>query len=323
MRYFRLGCVLISGLAAAGQVQAVEGPTAAGPIGGTDMRSALLPPPGLYGGTAVLHAEAIDFVDGNGKTIPALREGHLEKQISGTYLYYVPDLKVLGGAIGFGGMVVLGNQCGNLFAGESARCTSDVGDPYVQFDWSRSWAKPRSSQYPGAYPILEGLTVLLGVGVVIPVGQFDSSHPTEQALSIGTNIWDVAPAAAVTYTTAPFLAEGTEFSAKLFWNNYVENPETHYRTGDLLNLDFAVTERIGRWQVGLAGLYAVQVEDDRIDGIAIPPDGRQGELLQLGGVVNYDVPERGGSLKVKALRSIEAENTVHTWGVVGSWLQKF
>ncbi len=319
-----VGVCSVALLASAGSAHAVEGPAAAGPIGGTDIRSAMLPPPGWYGGVAVLAAGTLDFVDGDGRTIPPLRDAHLAKQVSGTFLYYVPKLDVLGGSIGVGGMVPAGNQCGHLFEGEDSRCTVSFGDPYVEFDWSRSFAKPRASTYAGAYPIMEGLTVMLAVGVVIPVGQFDSSEPIEQALSIGTNIWDVAPAVAFTYTTPPLLAEGTEFSAKLYWNNYRENPETKYFTGDLINLDFAITERIGRFQVGLAGFYAKQVEDDDIPGLAIqPPDGRRGELLMLGGVVNYDMPEYGASMKVKAFKAAEVENTVDSWGVVFGFMKGF
>jgi hypothetical protein len=298
---------------------AVEGPTAAGPIGGTDIRSATLPPPGLYGGTIQLAAGTLDFVDGNGETIPALREAHLAKQIAGPFLFYVPDVKVLGGSIGFGGIIPAGNQCGHLFVGESSRCTVDVGDPYVEIDWSRSFGTLRPSQYPGAYPIFQGLTILVGFGAVIPAGGYDASDLTEQALSIGNNIWDFAPTVGITYTTPPILAEGTEISARLYWNNYLENPETHYSTGDLLNLDFAVTERIGRFQVGVAGFYAVQIEDDKL----IPPDGRQAETLQLGGVLNYDMPEYASTLKLKALTSVTAENTVRSWGVIFGWIRKF
>ena len=105
----------------------------------------------------------------------------------------------------------------------------------------------RASKFAGAYPVPEGLSVLLGVGAVLPLGKCDASDPLSQALSVGTNIWDFAPSIAVTYTTAPILVNSTEVSAKLFWNNYLENPETHYLTGTLLNLDFAVTERIGRF----------------------------------------------------------------------------
>ncbi|MDO9381599.1 MAG: transporter [Hyphomicrobiaceae bacterium] len=321
----RLFAVFISSavLFSASPANAVEGPAAAGPIGGTDIRSAMLPPPGLYGGVAVLAGGTLDFVDGNGRTIPPLRDAHLAKQLTGTFLFYVPKLDVLGGSIGFGGMVPAGNQCGHLFEGDDSRCTTSFGDPYLEFDWSRSFAKPRASQYAGAYPIMEGLTVMLAVGLVIPAGPYDSSDLTERALSIGTNIWDVSPAVAATYTTPPIFGEGTEFSAKLYWNNYRENPDTDYRTGDLVNLDFAITEHIGRFQVGIAGFYAVQIEDDKISGSSIPPDGRRGELLTLGGIVNYDMPEYRSSVKVKAFKSVEAENTVESWNVVVGFLKGF
>ena len=302
---------------------AVEGPSAAGPIGGTDIRSAMLPPPGLYGGVILLAAGTLDFVDGRGETIPALRDAHLKKYLAGPFLYYVPDVKVLGGSIGLGGIVPAGNQCGHLFLGTPDRCEAGVGDPYVELDWSRSFGTPRPSKFAGAYPILQGLTIMIGFGVVMPGGTYDASDVTTQALSIGNNLWDFAPTVAFTYTTMPLIAEGTEISAKFYWNNYLENPATHYSTGDLLNLDFALTEHIGRFQVGVAGFYAVQVEDDKQFGIPIPPDGRRVETLQLGGLLNYDMPEHASSVKVKTLSTVTAANTVRSWGVVFGWIKKF
>ncbi len=99
---------------------------------------------------------------------------------------------------------------------------------------------------------------MLGFGMVLPWGKYDDWEHVNQGLSIGNNIWDFAPSVAFTYTSPPILAEGTEISAKLYWNNYLTNPATQNTTGTLLNVDFAVSERIGRFQVGLAGLYAVQ-----------------------------------------------------------------
>jgi hypothetical protein len=99
------------------------------------------------------------------------------------------------------------------------------------------------------------------------VGKIRRPSAPDSGLSVGNNIWDVAPTVAFTYTTPPILAEGTELSAKFYWNNYLTNPATQYQTGTLLNVDFALTERIGRYQLGLAGLYAVQVEDDKINGV--------------------------------------------------------
>jgi hypothetical protein len=293
---------------------AVEGPTAAGPIGGTDIRSAMLPPPGLYGGTAALAADTFEFLDGHGDEIHAFRDGHLAKELVGPFLYDVPNVKVLGGSIGFGGMVPGGTQCGHLFLGEDHDCTTSMGDPYVELDWSRYFGKPRPSKFTGAYPILQGLNVLAGFGTVIPAGPFDASTPLQQALTIGTNIWDLAPTVAFTYTTAPILAEGTEISAKLFWNNYLENPRIHYQTGDQINVDFAVTEHIGRFQVGAAGFYVTQIEDDELLGVPLVPDGRQVKGLELGGIVAYDMPEYNSSMKLKAISTVFVENSVSFWG---------
>jgi hypothetical protein len=304
---------------------AAEGPSLAGPIGGTDIRQALLPPPGLYGGTFVLGAEAYAFLDGNGNTIPALKNINLHKEIAGPFLFYVPDMKVWGGSIGIGGMVPFGNQCGHLFPGEPVKCNFNLGDPYFEIDWARYFGTPRPSRHAGAPPIPQGLAILIGFGMVVPLGNFDASTPQNQALSIGTNLWDFAPTAAVTYTTAPIIGEGTEFSVKLYWNNYLENPRTHYFTGDLLDFQFAISEHFGRFQIGLAGFYAFQVQDDELFGVPVPPDGARVKVFELGPVIAYDIPERGTSFKVKALASIPGtvKNTVEAWGVVGGVIKKF
>ena len=323
MRSIRL--LLISALicVVCGPGQAVEGPTIAGPIGGTDIRSAVLPPPGLYAGAILGTATASDFVDGSGRTIPALSTAHLTKTLDGPFLVYVPDVRLFGGSIGVAGIIPNGVQCGHLFVTTPDECTVGFADPYVEVDWSRSFGKLRPSKFPGAFPIHEGLTVLIGFGVVFPIGQYDASNPTALALSLGGNTWDFAPSVAFTYTTRPIFAEGTELSAKLYWNNYLTNPATDYSTGSLLNLDFAVSERIGRFQLGITGVYVHQGEDDKQFGVKVPPDGRRVELLELGGILNYDMPEHNAAVKVKALDTVMAKNTVRSYLVLLALIKKF
>lgn len=317
--------ILLGGIciATAERARAVEGPAVAGPIGGTDMRSATLPPPGLYGGVIGAAFATLDFVDGDGDTIPALSDAHITRNLAGPFLFYVPDLKLFSGSVAVGALLPAGNSCGQILIGESRNCTNAIGDPYVEMQWSRSWVTSRASYDASAYPILEGLTLLLGVGLAIPLGQYDSETPARRTTSIGTNLWDVAPTLAVTYMTPAIIAEGTEFSAKVYWNNYWVNPDTGHRTGDLINVDFAITERFGRWQAGVTGFYAIQIEDDSVFGIPIPPDGVRAETLQLGAVINYDMPESASSVKFKALTSAFAENTVYSWAVVLGWVKKF
>jgi hypothetical protein len=303
---------------------AVEGSSAAGPIGGTDIRSAQMPPPGIYGGTIQAYAEAHQYFDGAGNLVPALSGLDLSRIRAGPFLLAVPDIQLLGGSIGFFGIVPAGTECGRLFATTPKRCISRFGDPYIEIAWSRYFGKARRSRDPGALPIAEGLTVSLGLGAVIPIGRYNAWDAMTQGLTIGNNIWDVAPTAAITYVTPPVLGEGTEVSAKLYWNNYLENPATQYATGDLIDVDFAVSEHIGRVQAGLAGFYAFQIEDDKQFGVRIPPDGRQAEILSLGGVLAYDLPEYGASLKIKALTTVIERNTVRSpFGVVMGWIEKF
>jgi hypothetical protein len=202
------------------------------------------------------------------------------------------------------------------------RCISGIGDPYIEVNWSRFFGTVRPSRYQGAYPIAEGLTVALGFGAVIPAGRYDALDAA-QGLTVGNNLWVFAPTAAFTYMTKPILAEGTEFSARVYWNNYLTNPATQYSTGSLVNIDFAVTERIGRFQLGFAGFYAFQIADDKLFGVTLPPDGRRAEVLNLGGVLAYDMPEYGASLKIKALTFVLSRNNVaDSSGVVVGWFQK-
>ena len=203
-----------------------------------------------------------------------------------------------------------------------SRCITGFGDVYLEADWSRFFGQLRPSQYPGAFPIAEGLTAELGFGLIVPTGKYDAIDANTQGLSLGSNTWDFAPLAAITYVTPPVLAEGTEFSAKVYVNNYLTNPDTNYKAGALINVDFAVIEHIGRLQLGLAGVYLTQIDDDRVNGLALPPDGRRATALSLGGIVAYDMPELGGSMKLKILTDVTADNFVHSHGVVFSFIKK-
>jgi hypothetical protein len=302
---------------------AVEGSSAAGPIGGTDIRSAQLPPPGVYGGTVLFYAEAHQFFDAHNKVIPALSSLDLSRARVAPFLIYVPDVQLLGGSIGIGGIVPIGAECGHLFDVTPKRCISGVGDPYVEVAWSRHFGTMRRSKDPGAFPIAEGLTLALGFGTVIPVGNYDVTDATVQGLTLGNNIWTFAPTIAATYVTKPILADGTEISAKLYWNNYLKNPGTQYATGSLVDVDFAVTEKIGRFQFGLAGYYNFQVADDKQFGATVPPDGRRAEVLSLGAVLAYDMPQYGASVKIKALQTVIEHNAVRSPGAAVSWIKKF
>ena len=165
------------------------------------MRSSLPLPPGLYGGTIFLYAEAHQFTDWAGHVVPALADLALTRSRAGPFLLCVPDVQVLGGTIMAAGIVPGGTECGHLFDATPKRCISGLGDPYVELNWSRYFGTPRPSRYPGAYPILEGLAVSAGFGMVNPTGRYNAADVTLQGPTLGNNIWDFAPIVGFTYTT--------------------------------------------------------------------------------------------------------------------------
>lgn len=299
---------------------AAEGSNVAGISGGSDMRSALLPPPGLYAAGIAAASQTQNYFDNNGNRVAAFNDLEFKGRVGALALLYVPDFKLAGGSFGLLGAVFAGDECGRIlafnpftFASNPKRCTTGWGDPYVEMNWSRFFGTLRPSRYEGAFPISEGLAVQFGLGVVIPVGQYDATQVATNGLSIGNNLWNVAPMAAFTYTSPPILAEGTEISAKLYWNNYRENSDTQYRTGDILSMDFALTERIGPFQIGIAGTYVDQIENDEQFGFSI--DNRI-KGLSLGPVIAWDLPEAGVSMKLKLQKSIIQQNTVKGLGAV-------
>ena len=287
---------------------AAEGSSVAGIAGGSDMRSALLPPPGVYVAGIAASGQSEDFFDGKGNAVPLLDGLKNSSQAGAFALLYVPEFKLAGGSFGLLGTVSRARECGRLFAWTSSRCTTGWGDPYVEASWSRFYGTIRPSQYAGAFPIAEGLAVQFGIGAVIPDGHYNAGNVAKNGIAIGNNVWDIAPMAAFTYTSPPMLAEATEISAKLYWNNYRENRDTNYQQGDLLSIDFALTERIGLVQFGVAGLYAEQIEDDEKFGIAVSPDGRRAKGLSLGPVVAIDLPALAASLKIKLQKSVIKQN---------------
>ena len=290
---------------------AVEGAAAAGPIGGSDIRSAILPSPGFYGGVVGLYNNVTQFHDGTGHPAPALNAVGLTDNIAGAFFLYVPDFKLFDGRIGLAGFVAGGQDCGQLVSAEPRRCTeTGLGDPYFELSWSRSFGQLRPPTVTGAFPIVQGLVLDFGIGALLPIGNYNQQLQEMNGVTLGNNTFDLAPSMAVTYTTPPLIADGTEFSAKFYWDNYATNPITQYHASQLLDVDFALTEHVGRFQVGPAGFYVFQTGQDRQFGTVVPPDGRRLEYMAVGGVINYDIAEYNALIRFKANTTVFSQNGV-------------
>jgi hypothetical protein len=153
---------------------AVEGAAAAGPIGGSDIRSAILPSPGFYGGVVGLYNNVTQFHDGTGHPAPALNAVGLTDNIAGAFFLYVLDFKLFDGRIGLAGFVAGGQDCGQLVSAVPRRCTeTGLGDPYFELSWSRSFGQLRPPTVTGAFPIVQGLVLDFGIGALLPIGNYN------------------------------------------------------------------------------------------------------------------------------------------------------
>src|SRR5262245_38313629 len=109
-------CLLVLGglIRSDGPTDAAEGPVAAGPLGGSDIRAAILPPPGVYGGILGLYNHVNSLRDGSGHPIAGLDAVHIDAKVAGAFLAYVPNINVFGGSIGIIGVFTGGAECGQV-----------------------------------------------------------------------------------------------------------------------------------------------------------------------------------------------------------------
>ncbi|WP_133467494.1 transporter, partial [Lactobacillus crispatus] len=127
--------------------------------------------------------------------------------------------------------------------------------------WSRLFPSAHFAAQPKDQPQMPyGLGVMVGLGTVFPTGAYSALRSVNNS----GNVFDVTPNVALTYTMPSIfgglLGRATEISARTFYNAYSRNDATGYHNGDVVNINFAVSERFNTYQVGLVGLYLAQLK---------------------------------------------------------------
>lgn len=306
-RYAWLALGLISAVPAA----ATEGGVFGGPIGGSDIRSAYLPPiAGLYGTAIFLASTARSYQDQFGNAAgsnPAYFTGIIE----GGALLYVYPINPLGFTIASsfqGNYQEISQSLSPAPHVHLQGNTSGFGDSYVDFLYASKYLGLFGAQ-PGANSKLHyGLTFGAGIAAEIPIGTYN----VQNFVNAGKNTFITIPNIAFTYLTGPNLSlgEGTEISGRLFYEASSQNPTSLYHSGNIIDVDFALTERWSNYQFGIAGAYAKQLNADlSATGGIVAPNGDLYKKLILGPVFAWDIPEIHSTFKVKATFGIHNENT--------------
>ena len=289
---------------------AMQGRAPSGPIGGTDINQALIPPPGLYGGLVVGNMNFSTFSTENGDY-----DCGGNSQIYAAAFAYVWDFKILGGSVlsslSFGYQDQENWYVSGLSTPESF---SGVIDMYSDvFFWGRFFPSEHFGAQPKGSYIPYGLGVAFGLGITLPTGTVNE----DEVNYVGSNIWTFAPSLALTYTMPSLLGkvmgEATQFSVRMFYNEYTDQdaPMARYRNGDILNFDYGISQIKGNWQYGISGSYYTQVTDDKIldGGMGVP---NKTMMWSVGPIAQYNFTLNGHpfSAKLKANTMLDLKNNV-------------
>lgn len=286
------------------KVHAAESITLAGPIGGTDIGSSLLPPPGNYVsgiGVALKHQEWFDN-DGNGSNIKG------SVLLGGVGFLHVYDTQLNGGTLASSLFTAYLKTC---FGIQKDECVSGFNDVYSDLImWSKFY--PNQDKEPSKTPY--GLAVSTGLGLNFPVG----SYKSERFLNPGANFFAISPNIGMTYTFDSILphvlGEATEISGKMFYNHYTENKDTNYLTGPVLSLDYAISQRKNDWQYGITGMTLKQLKDDKVNGHYV--SDTKASTLTVGPLVAYNltIDEKIYNIVFKMPFNVWGENNIKTIG---------
>lgn len=299
--------VLTLGLLATHPAHATEAGLFAGPIGGSDIRSAYLPAQsGVYVGVIELDASYNGLVDQNGRP-SAVRPASYEARLTAFYGLYVYPWKPLGGTIATSvsqGYDFISEQIGT-------RKQADHGflDTYSDvLVWSKHIGPslaPASNTGGSSLPY--GLTVSTAYSMVFRDGRYRVTDLTVE----GHDYFVYIPNMAMTYLMRPIfpVGEGTEISTRLFYDIPTRNNANGYQSGQVFDIDWGLSERFGKFQAGLTGNYASQTTPDIKNGVRVAPDGNYLQRASLGPVLTRDFPKIHASLKAKVTFDYLDRNT--------------
>ncbi|MGH8778838.1 SphA family protein [Paraburkholderia sp.] len=277
---------------------AAEGPTFGGPVGGTDIRNAYLPSAtGFYFGLVTGYGHSSQLYGGGGHPVNNVNVSTSNNIFAGGILYVYP-FKLLGGTVA--SSLQTAYYSGRLTLGPTTNNVRGFGDLYSDlFSWSRYFGNAANG-----LPV--GLTAKVAYSMIFPTGAYNKRDLT----SPGHNTIYYIPNFALTYLTGPnIFGDGTEFSAHIFMDIAGTNNATHYHNGPVFDVDWAISERLARWQFGVTGFYANEMADDEINGVRVP-GGKRFAAMSMGPVVGFDIPEIKGSVKLKVLIPVYARNSV-------------
>ena len=287
--------------------QGAEGSVYGGPVGGTDIRNAYVSPvPGFVVGFANVPGFITNINGNNGGESRTLRRVNVGYDIQAVAVAYTYPFKLFDGILS---SALQGSYQPyvRFSVNDRTERISGWGDLYSDILGWTKYLGSTSAPRPGAAALPYGLTLKVDYSMIFPVGAYN----THQFDTPGHNDYFIIPNVTATYLSKPnFLGDGVEYDLHAFYDRALTNPTTNYASGDIIDLDYAISERSGRWQYGIAGFGAFQVNRDVQSGQTVPIKGNYFTEIQIGPVVAYDFPKLGLGLKLKVQLPVYDRNTI-------------
>jgi len=150
----------------------------------------------------------------------------------------------------------------------------------------------------------------VGVFGFAPTGDYS----TRQLANTSLNHWAVMNRIAATYYDPK---TGWQVNGAAIYSVNWENPATNYETGNILNLDGAITKNFGRWGVGAVGYAMIQTTGDSGSGAKL--GSFESRVYGAGPILTYTMgdPRNPLTFIAKYYQEFDAEHTFegHTFDV--------
>lgn len=275
VRLLLAGVMLLTSLAIIAPAHATQGGGGAYPNGAEDFMSGALPPPGTYLLNYMEYYSADRLNDNKGnQMMPGFKLNVFAEVLR---VVHVTNQQVLGGSWGMHLFLPLVYMDATVTI-PSKKSDHQTGfgdmiiDPFILGWHGKNWH------------------VATGVDFYLPTGSYDKNR----LANIGRNYWTFEPVLAGTYITD----SGFELSGKLMYDFNTKNSDLDYLSGQEFHLDYAVGQKLGDFNIGMAGYFYQQTTDDEQNGKKVAfNDGNKGRVFAVGPALKYQVKNMSFSLK--------------------------
>lgn len=273
VRVLLAGIMLLASLIINAPANATQGGGGAYPNGAEDFMSGALPPPGTYLLNYMEYYSADRLNDAHGnQMMPGFKLNVFAEVLR---LVHVTNRQVLGASWGMHLFLPLVYMDVTV-PGKGSDHRTGLGDIIVNpmvLGWhGKNWH------------------VATGVDFFLPTGGYDKNRLANP----GRNYWTFEPIVAATWLTD----SGFELSGKLMYDVNTKNSDLDYLSGQELHLDYAIGQKLGDFNLGVAGYFYQQTTDDEQHGTKVPfNDGNKGRVFAVGPALKYQVKNMSFSLK--------------------------